>query len=169
GRLVPEKGIGYLIKVITGMQWKNTEFWFVGDGKLRSFIEALEQKYPVKYFGYIDDQKILAKIYQSADILVLPTISNELFGIVLIEAMACGLPVIATDTVGPREIIKNGVTGFIIPRRDIKALREAIMLLIQDHALRKRMSIKAREEAIKKYDVSIISDRWLKIMRKIFQ
>ncbi|MEM2661418.1 MAG: glycosyltransferase family 4 protein [Nitrososphaeria archaeon] len=169
GRLVPEKGIGYLIKVITGMQWKNTEFWFVGDGKLRSFIEALEQKYPVKYFGYIDDQKILAKIYQSADILVLPTISEELFGIVLIEAMACGLPTIATNTIGPMEIVKNGTTGIVIPKGDIKALKNSIEMLIQDEALRKKMGTNGREEAIKKYDVAVVSKQWMKVIEKVLK
>ncbi|MEM2297855.1 MAG: glycosyltransferase family 4 protein [Ignisphaera sp.] len=169
GRLTIEKGIKHLIEVIIKGAWKNIEFWFVGSGKLSRLIKSLEQKYPVRYFGYVSDQKILAKIYQISDILVLPTISEELFGIVLIEAMACGLPTIATNTIGPMEIIKNGTTGIVIPKGDIKALKNAIEMLIQDETLRRKMGMNGREEAIKKYDVAVVSKQWMKVIEKVLK
>ena len=78
------------------------------------------------------------------DILVLPSIQPEPLGLVVLQAMACGKPVIAICTVVPTEIVIDGETGLLIPPRDSVALARAIALLIDDPALRVRMGAAGR-------------------------
>lgn len=166
GAINEYKGVNYLIEVIRKWRWKNVEFWFVGKGRLDKLIRVMQKRYPVRYFGYISSQAELAEIYRKADIFVLPTASIELFGIVLIEAMASGLPVVATNTIGPSEIIDHGKTGYLVPKKNVEALQQAISILVENPSLIKRMGMEGRKKALNKYEVSIISDSWKQVMKK---
>ncbi|UZE92315.1 MAG: glycosyltransferase family 4 protein [Methanosarcinales archaeon] len=158
GYMVESKGVLDLLDIAKNFDPREVEFWFVGKGKLAKNVEEMERKYPVKHFGFISDREELAKIYSKADIFVLP--SRELFGIVLIEAMACGLPVISVDSVGPRDIINDGVDGFIMPRKDKNILLNKLKVLVNDGKLRKKMGGKGREKAVSRYDVEVIAKKW---------
>ena len=106
--------------------------------------------------------------YMNSSIFVLPS-RFEGFGLVLIEAMACGVPVIAFDCEnGPRSIITDGVDGFLIPPFDLNAYAEKILLLIQNEALRKLMGENARRTAAL-YDIDIIGRQWVKLFDELMQ
>jgi glycosyltransferase involved in cell wall biosynthesis len=175
GRLVEEKGVLELIDVAKKIKacQKNVEFWFVGQGPLRSYLDKLKKQLPIRYLGYIDNT-LLPKVYQEADILVLPSKGEELFGIVLIEAMSCGLPVIASNRVGPREIITHGHDGFLVqsdPNLDrtkfIEELTEYIYLLAENMDLRREMSLRGRRKAEQLYDVKVVAERWREVLETV--
>jgi len=176
GRLSEEKGILELIDVAKKIRTyrENIEFWFVGQGPLRSYLNGLKDQLPIKCLDYIDNA-LLPKVYQEADVLVLPSKRKksweELFGIVLIEAMSCGLPVIASNHVGPREIITHGYDGFLIqsdPNLDkigfIKEIIEYIHLLAENIDLRQEMGRRGRQKVEQLYDIKVVAKRWQEVL-----
>jgi len=88
----------------------------------------------------------LAYYYSQASIFVLPSIEDG-FGLVLAEAMACGLPIVATTNTGAPDLITDGVEGFIVPIRNPLALREKVLRLYEDPVLREEMSAAALRRA----------------------
>ena len=103
------------------------------------------------------DHEQLPQAMNAADLLVLPSVA-EAFGLVLVEAMASGLPVIAVDTHGPAEIVKPE-TGWLIPPDDETALANALALAANDHAERQRRSTHASPHARRHYSWQRISQR----------
>ncbi len=111
--------------------------------------------------GRVSEDEIIRQ-YQYADLLILPSInSHEAFGLVLIEAMACGLPIIASDLPGVRSVFEDGKQGYLCQAGDIKDLRDKIDKLAQNEELRQKMSIAARNLAEKKYAWEKVADRVL--------
>ena len=86
----------------------------------------------------------------AADALVLPSV-HEQFGQVLVEAMACGLPVVAADAHGPAEIVDDGETGWLVPPDDEDAMVEALVELVNDREERERRGAAAHDEARGRY------------------
>lgn len=171
GNLERTKGVDVIIDVIRSHPWDGQTFWFAGRGRFEDEIRQLARDgYPVKYVGFVRDRQQLADLYRSADMLILPSVQlgreEERFGMVLIEAMACGLPVIATDCVGPRQIIAEGQDGFLIPQHDGHALREAILRLASDPGLRADMGRRGRKKAVEEYDVRIVARQWMDVIER---
>ncbi len=123
GRLEECKGVEILISFSNSLLFKNYEISVIGKGKLKQKIEDSEN---IKYFGFIDDKKKLTEIYRNNSFLFVPSIKNneweELFGIVIIEAMSQGLIVISSNHIGPRNIITDGVDGFLVDSWEIDKL-----------------------------------------------
>jgi len=167
GRLVEEKGIRDLLEL--SKELSNINFVFAGSGPLEKEIN----KYPVKYLGFIKDKKRLASVYNQADLFVLNSYKTnnweELYGIVLLEAMSCGLPVIATDCVGPKEIIQNQKTGILIPQKDKTALKKAILDLKENKSKREKLSSNAKQFVVKNYNIGRISNKWFNLLNSVFK
>lgn len=169
GQLERRKGVGELVDIITDWNGPDAEFWFVGDGPLSDSVSELAAESDrVRYFGYVSDQQQLATIYASADIFALPSYRvdgwEELFGIVLIEAFASGLPVVATDCVGPTEIIEDGKTGYIVTQHDTDTFASRIAELASSPGRRSEMGSQARKEALTQYDREIVAKKWRRIL-----
>jgi len=166
GRLVEEKGIYDLITIAKKFENNHSvEFWVVGGGRLENLKE---KKIPnLKFFGEIKDKEKLAEIYNSCDILILLSKKikkwEEFFGIVLIEAMATGTPVIAFDNVGPREILSGGLGGFLIQKEDKEEVYNKIKLIMNNPSKRKELSLSAIKVA-SRFDMSKLSAQWLEIL-----
>ena len=157
GRLVKEKGLAYLFRLAHDLKGKPFEFIFVGEGYLKKSIEAHGKQLAIKVHDFISEKKELAKIYQQADIFILPSYAEgnweEWFGITLVEAMASGVPVIATDCVGPKEIVEDGRNGFLVPQKNYGELKKVFLVLAGNRKLRKKMGIYGRKKALENYDV----------------
>ena len=171
GQIARHKGVDLLLDIIKDKLWENVEYWFVGKGPLSGDLTQMaSQGYPIKYFGYISSRNGLAEIYREANIFVLPSrgtqIWQEFFGIVLIEAMASGLPIIATDCVGPRELITNGQNGFIIRQNSKSELLSSIEELIKSPKRRKKMGKAGRGIAVEQYDVAIAARKWQSALKQ---
>lgn len=123
GRVGPRKGVHYLIKAWQELQLPQAELMLVG---LNEFPQSWLTKLPesVRYIPSVP-HATLNQYYSNASVFVFPSLV-EGFGLVLLEAMACGIPVITTpNTAGP-DIITDGVEGFIVPIRDVEALKEKL-------------------------------------------
>jgi len=115
GRMVDEKGIDTILELSeTFPGWK---FILVGDGEKYNKVARASQQ-NIELYGHISDDKALNTLYNLSDVFILPSEKNdmwqELFGIVLIEAMATKTPVVATDCVGPQDIITHRENGFLV-------------------------------------------------------
>lgn len=173
GHLMPIKGTHILLDAIRTGGWKDVEFWIVGNGPLANEVQALvKQGYPLRYYGQVRDRSRLAEIYRDADMFVLPSIQighdEEKFGMVLLEAMASGLPVIATDCVGPRQIIKPGRTGLLVPQNNVPAIINAIRMLAAAPPLRMELGANGRQEAEQGYNLKVVAAKWLDAMAEAF-
>lgn len=154
----PDLLIKALPKVIKSID--NAHLILVGPdgGMLKEVIDLGKQLNVENYFTYIGPLYGLDKqmAYQSAKVFILPS-DWESFGMVAVEALAHGLPVVTTDSRGPVDIIENGKTGFVVPKRDVKQIADSIIKLLGDEKLYKTMSQNARETALKKYKADSIT------------
>ena len=117
----------------------------------------------VQYIGP-QDRRSLADIYRNASAFVLSS-DEEGQGIVVVEAMASGLPVVATSCVGPSEIITDGVEGFLTPVRSVEGLADAMVRMVTDPALRRRMSHAARCRAVQEFSLGNAGEQLCRVYR----
>jgi len=157
GRLIERKGYRYLIEAISEM--KDVELSLVGDGNLRQQLEELAKilSVKVKFLGSKRHEEIVS-LLQSADVFILPSL-NEGMSNSILEAMACGLPIIATDTGGSSELIQGN--GVIVAKADADTLRKAIVQLQSDPSLVGTMGRRSRELA-EKMDWLLMSESYKK-------
>lgn len=158
------KGLNIFIKALSLLKGDDWQVWITGEGDLKNkyqkIAKNLNLENKIKFTGKINQEKLI-KLYQSSDIFVLPSINrSEAFGLVLLEAMACGVPVIASDLPGVRTVFNHGQQGLLCKPNDINDLFGKIQILLTDESLRKKMGIKARKLAEEKYD-------WLKIGKQL--
>lgn len=144
GRLAPVKNHPLFLDAVESVlkQGSKARFFIVGDGSERQSIEARVQELNNQYgdcitcTSWITD---IATFNAGMDIICL-TSDNEGTPVSLIEAQACNLPVISTDVGGVRDIVKDGETGFIVPRRDVEKFAEKLAFLINSPKSREKMS-----------------------------
>ena len=117
--------------------------------KLEELISSLGIRDHVWWLGVLP-QGELPRYYGAADVFVLPS-RYELFGIVMLEAMACGVPVVATRFGGPAEVIAHGETGFLVDPTDPEELAGAIEALLSNPELRREMGRRTRRAAEERY------------------
>ncbi len=136
GRMVEKKGFAVLIKAMARLKDKLAdtipfELWIAGDGeekpKLEKITKELGLENIVKFYGWVENP---SDFYAQIDVFCLPSL-DEPFGIVLLEAMNAGLPIIATKTVGALEIITHNQTGILVEIGDAEAICTAIINLIE--------------------------------------
>jgi glycosyltransferase involved in cell wall biosynthesis len=105
----------------------------------------------------------LMNLFATADLFVLPTLGDCL-AIAILEAMAAGLPVVATDVGAIGEVVRDGETGFLVAPSDVASLRSALVRLIGDRNLRAAMGMRAREDAERQHDSAANAKRILHIL-----
>lgn len=156
--LVPKNGVEYFIVAASTVlkHCPETLFVIVGDGPLRPTLEKL-----VNDLDLTGNVVFLSKVtyrdipyyFSACDVFVIPSIM-EAFGLVTVEAMACGKPVIGTNVGGIPDTIENGKNGFLVPPRDPQSLAEKIILLLENQDFRKEMGAAGREMAEKRFDIN---------------
>jgi glycosyltransferase involved in cell wall biosynthesis len=149
GRLDPVKRIPDLLAAVAKLPAVSLDLW--GEGSYRPVVEAT-----IARLGLADRVKLHGAIaspheaLQQMDVLVLPS-EAEGFGLVLIEAMAAGVPVVATNVAGIRDVVRDQQTGLLVPARDPAALAHAIEQVLSDSSLRSRLTEAGRREVQAKY------------------
>jgi len=160
GRFVPEKGLKYLIEAIKLVKRTKSDIRLLmaGDGPLLPKIHKMINKYhlmdDVKFLGKMPLEKIPLLI-NSSSMCVLPSL-KEGMPFALLEAMACGKPVIGSNISGIRDIINNGENGLLITPGDSKELASAILKLLEDKDLGQVLGRNARQLMIEKYSLNNI-------------
>lgn len=140
GRLVREKGVDILLRAFakTMEQLPSARLLIAGDGpereKLKLLISGLNLTSNVTLHGHLSHPEI-DDVFNGAWVLAVPSLWAEPFGLIAVEAMMRGTAVVASDSGGPREIIENGKSGFLVPPGDVDALAEKLLLLLSDKSL----------------------------------
>jgi glycosyltransferase involved in cell wall biosynthesis len=170
GRLVPFKGVDILLRALERVP--DLRLDIVGSGpegpRLRTLAQALAVADRVKWYGEYPDEDLPRRM-ADADFLVLPSVTvEEMFGLVVLEAMAAGRPVITTALPSAvREVNVPGQTGLEVPLRDISALADALDLLSRDPALRERLGNAGRERVGQHFTQSSMAERHLALYERI--
>lgn len=172
GRIAKGKGVDKLIKILNIIHQKNKRIKLViigGDAGYLPIVKRLIQKYKlskhVLHLGYITKEN-LPIYYSMADLVVYPS-RQEIFGLVLCEAMACGKAVIGSNIMGPSEIIVNGKTGFISDFRDIDEISKKILNLLDDKKLLNQMGRNGLERVKKKFTWEKAAQLHFELYRKV--
>lgn len=134
----------------------------VPDASIRRWVDAGA----LEWLGHVDD---MAALFRSVDVVVLPSYYGEGVPKSLIEAAACGLPLVTCDAPGCREIVSDGVTGCLVPPRNPDALAGAIRRLLQDDALRRRLGDAARARAAAEFDERGVIARTLDVYAELLR
>ncbi len=142
GRLEPRKGFPIALKAFAELapQYPDLRLVIVGDGPEREAVHqvAPELRARVHMMGKVT-YEALPTYHQAADIFISPATGSESFGIVLVEAMAAGLPVVASDINGYREVARNGKEGLLVKPSDPSALAAGVRTLLDDPAYAQRL------------------------------
>lgn len=165
GRFEKRKGFDYLLKAyrLVKQEVPDCRLIAVGPGvRLRNKYEKQVSKNGLKdviFTGYAPYSD-LPKYYMTADIVCFPATGRESFGIVLLEAMAAGKPIVASAIDGYASVLSDGVDGIAVPPRDSEKLAEAILKLGTDEQLRQQMGSSGKPKAMQ-YDWSLLAKRML--------
>jgi len=171
GRLEKRKGANYLLKAYRRVKRDipNSRLIIVGPGtKLRDKYEEQVEKYDLKdvvFVGYTSHEE-LPRYYKTADIFCAPATGWESFGIVLLEAMAVGKPIVASDIDGYASILSHGVEGLLVPPKDEESLAQALISLLKDEKLRQEMGARGILKA-EEYDWKNVARRVESLYEKI--
>ena len=163
-QLIPRKGHRYLLEALASLKgsYPRLRLEIFGNGvldaALRRLVAALGLNDIAHFAGYRDD---LDDYLAGFDLLVHPAIREGL-GVAMLKASAAGLPVIAFDVAGAREVVEHGHTGLLVPNEDSDALAAAIASLIEDTALRRRLGENGRVRMQKEFSIDNMVNEYVK-------
>ena len=169
GRLAEKKGTTYLIDAMAQV---DAQLVIVGDGPLREMLEAQAKPYgeKIRFLGAKTHQQ-LAEIYASADIFAAPSVQAkdgdaEGFGLVFLEAMASGLPVVASQSGGIPYLIHHGENGLLVPPGDSGKLAEALNRLLCDGELCDFL-IRNGQKTVQQYDYAVVGKQYAGLLNRM--
>lgn len=169
GRLVPYKGVDVLLKALP---YVAGSLVIVGDGPLRGDLGALAEQLGlgghVHFVGSVSRSDLVA-LFHAADVLALPSVTpNEAFGLVQLEAHACGVPVASTSLpTGVPFANLHGVTGLVVTPGDVEELAAALGLLLEDDALRAELGRRAHARLFDRFTLDGMVDRVVGIYEEL--
>jgi len=164
GRISKEKNLPMLFKAFRELKKEipSIKLCVVGDGPEK---ECLEREYGgegIHFSGYVEHSE-LPEYYNKSKIFILTSVSEGL-PTVIMEAMACGVPVIATDVGGVTELVKDGVTGFVVKPNDYIGLKEKIKYLLENEDMRVRMGNKAVQFIRREHSIEAIAGKYKRFL-----
>lgn len=171
GRLDYQKGFDRLIQAWKLVQhtgqftdWKLDIF---GQGEWREMLQQMIDEQGLQNTAKINPPtNAILNEYVHSSLLVMSS-NYEGFGMVLVEAMSCGVPVISFDCkCGPKDIIQTGINGLLVPNGDIQALADAMMKVMEDEAYRKMLSLNARK-VVDTYSEQAVMSQWIRLFTSI--
>jgi glycogen synthase len=173
GSLIPRKGLQFLIKAAEKIvnQRPQTKFLIVGEGPLKNQLQALISTQDLlgnfKFIGNLKDKQ-LSDVYNCADVFALPSI-QEGQGIVLLEAEASTVPVVAFEVGGISEAVRNGETGYLVNFGNTEEFADSIIRLLSDRALHDKMGLNGRRFVLENYTWDICAQRMLKVYHEALE
>jgi len=179
GYLIERKGFEYLITAVEEVLkvHNNVKLKIVGSGplevRIKKLIKELGLEETIEIIGNVSDEKLL-EIYNLSDLFVLPSIvdsqgNTEGLGVVLLEAMACKLPVIASNIGGIPDIIHDGETGLLVPEKDSMEISLSIIKLIENEDLRELIALKGYNMVKEHFIWEKIAKEYISIYQEIIK
>ena len=168
GRLIPWKGVRYAIAALA--QVPGAVLVIAGDGHYRAALEeqartaGLGER--VRFLGAVPHEE-LPRLLAVSDVLVATSFASETFGIALVEAQACGVPVVASRFGGFPEVVRDGETGLLVPPQDPQALAAALRELLADGGRRERMGQAGRQWVRESFHWEKVAERVLEAYRLV--
>ena len=168
GRLHSQKNLFFLLDQIYNFK-KNTKAKFildiVGDGPqkvdLKKYSENIGLRNAVKWFGWVNKNE-LKKLYQSSDCLLNVSLYEGMSNVIL-ESMACGLPVIASDIPGNNEVVRNGNTGFLFDLNNSAGFQTLLNVVVKEREKRLRIGKNARKLMVEKFSWKKVANSYIKL------
>jgi phosphatidylinositol alpha-mannosyltransferase len=172
GRLESRKGLRYLLQAYQQVRvvLPHARLWVVGaysKSERLAFVRWVRHHRVrgVRFIGQVSEAD-KARWYRSADIFCAPSTGYESFGMVLIEAMAAGVPVIASDIPGYREVVQHGKTGWLVPPCNSKMLASALLMLLQDTSARQQLA-EGATAMVEHYDWGCVTESIEQVYRSV--
>jgi glycosyltransferase involved in cell wall biosynthesis len=164
GRLVAEKRVDHLLAVWKDVcaKYPDTHLLILGDGPEAAQLKEMQGK-SVQFTGQVDDA---VPYFQAADLFVLPS-STEGLSNSMLEAMSCGLPVLATNVGGAPDVIRHGESGYLIPPDDKEELRRSLETLLEDRALRFTLGSNARQRILAEFSLDSVAKRLAALYQRL--
>ena len=166
------KGVQFLLQSLKKLNEENLpcELTIIGDGPYRPRLEKMARNLNLKnveFLGYIPNKR-LPIYYNQADVFVLPSYAEGMSNVIL-EAMACGLPIIATNVGGNPELVENGKTGLLIPPENVDALYNSLTKLLLNKKIRKAMGKSGRKNVKDHFTWDKIAEEYLRLYESILK
>ncbi len=159
GRHEKRKGLGALVEAFEHLA-EGTRLWIAGDGpQNRELREVARGRGDIEWLGRITDDEVASRL-RAADVLCAPSLGGESFGVVLLEAMAAGTAVVASDLPGYRTVARHGREALLVPPGDHAALAEALASVLGDRALREQLVTEGARRA-REYSMARLASRYL--------
>lgn len=171
GRLVPAKGLEYLIDAVLHLKdkYKKLKLIIIGNGSIINDLKDNTRKNKVhKHVIFTGERRDIPDILSCIDIFVMPSVAEGLPN-ALLEAMAMGKPVVATKVGGIPEVIQNGINGLLVPPHDAGSLAEAIISLIDNDNLAKKIGQASREFILEHYSIRSTVHKWQSLYISILE
>lgn len=172
GSLVPYKGPDILLKAFSAVKKEipDVELVFAGRGEMHEELVKLSKKLNieenVKFSGFVDED-LKPVYYRAADIFCLPSTNmGESFGIVNLEAMACGIPIISSKLGGIPDIVKDMENGILVKPGDSKSLADAMIFLLENEDIRKKMGTDGRKK-VEEYSWEKIAEKTEDVYKRL--
>jgi glycosyltransferase involved in cell wall biosynthesis len=167
GRAMPYKGIAVLLQAAAALRTSHpaVHFAYAGDGPALDEFRREAAALQLTRFHFLGKRADTPDLVSSATIAVVPSLWAEAFGLTVAEAMAAGVPVVATRVGGIPELITHGETGLLVPPGDPSSLAGAIGILLDDPDLRRRMGARARETASQRFSHLRVADELAGLLR----
>ena len=174
-RMVREKGVIEVIEAAEKLRRDyegKVEFWLCGRLAVNADAvsrEEMEARCDGRYIKWLDFQQDIRSVLEQCHIMAFPSYYREGVPKSLIDACAVGRPIVTTDSIGCKDVVDDGVNGFLVPVKDSEALAEKLRILIEDKSLRVRMGKAAREKAEREFAIGKVIEKHLEIYNNIWQ
>lgn len=170
GRLIIIKGTEYLVQAA---KYIKGDVYIIGDGPERKNLEELAKKLSlnnVHFLGYMGDEsrEELMEFYYRADVFVAPSIADEALGLVILEAMACNTPVVATRKGGMISLIKDRVNGFLVRPKNSREIADACNKILGNNELAIKMKENAKRMVTEKFSWEKITHKYLRVYNETY-
>ena len=159
------KGVKYFFKSLKYIKVKN---WMVVTvGKVINYDKIKEMDIEIKQMGYINDKDEISDVYNIADIFCISSLDDN-FPTTVLEAMACGIPMVGFDVGGIPEQVAEGC-GIVVQSKDIKALGKAIERLLANDGMRRNFGENCRKRVLQNYSINKFTDNYIKLYNEVLK
>ena len=177
-RLIEKKGVQYAVQAVADVlkRYSNIEYNIVGDGPAKNTLEGLIEELNVgnnvKLLGWRHQEEII-ELMKHTDVFIAPSVvggdgDEEGIPVVLMEALAQGMPVLSTQHSGIPELVQDGESGFLVPERNVEALADKLEFLIKHPEIWSEMGLKGRKHVERYFDIDKLNNRLVELYQLLY-